>query len=259
MAQALFRFYAELNDFLPPERKQVEFAHRFVVRASIKDMIESLGVPHTEVDLILVNGESVDFGYIVQDGDRVSVYPVFESFDITPLLRVRPKPLRQPRFVLDVHLGRLASYLRLLGFDALVPDDTDDANLAQISHEDRRTLLTRDRGLLKRRMVTHGYCVRSTDPKEQLAEVLRRFDLFRLVAPLTRCVRCNGVLEPVRKDDVLDRLPRNTARYYDEFKVCGGCGQVYWRGSHFERLEAFVGEVLGRVEGEGDNTPGTGL
>jgi uncharacterized protein with PIN domain len=240
MAQATFRFYAELNDFLPRHRRQVPFVHCFNGRVSIKDMIESLGVPHTEVDLILVNGESVDFHYLVQDGDYISVYPVFESFDITPLLRVRPRPLRQPRFVLDVHLGRLTGYLRLLGFDTLYLPDGDDATLAAISREQRRTLLTRDRGLLKRRQVTHGYCVRTTNPREQVREVLRRFDLYRLVAPFTRCIRCNGLLEPVARHVVLDRLPPHVRDNHDEFRICATCGQVYWRGSHYDRLQALI-------------------
>ena len=240
MAQATFRFYAELNDFLPHHRRQVPFVHRFNGRVSIKDMIESLGVPHTEVDLILVNGESVDFHYLVQDGDRISVYPVFESFDITPLLRVRPRPLRQPRFVLDVHLGRLAAYLRLLGFDTLYTPDCDDATLAALSRDERRTLLTRARGLLKRRQVTHGYCVRTTNPREQVREVLRRFDLYRLVAPFTRCIRCNGLLQPVPKQAIADRLPPHVRDNHQDFRICATCGQVYWRGSHYDRMQALI-------------------
>lgn len=251
MAQATFRFYAELNDFLPPSRRQVSFAHHFNGRVSVKDMIESLGAPHTEVDLILVNGESVDFHYLVQDGDRISVYPVFESFDITPLLRVRSRPLRQPRFVLDVHLGRLAAYLRLLGFDALYSSDCDDATLAALSRDEHRTLLTRDRGLLKRRQVTHGYCVRTTNPREQVREVLRRFDLFRSVAPFSRCIRCNGALEPVAKQVVEDRLPPHVRQQYDEFRICKACGQVYWRGSHYDRLRALIACWLQDSRGEG--------
>jgi uncharacterized protein len=244
MGQATFRFYAELNDLLPLHRRQVPFAHAFDARASIKDMIEALGVPHTEVDLILVNGESVDFAYHVQDGDRISVYPVFESFDITPLLRVRARPLRQPRFVLDVHLGRLASYLRLLGFDTRYSTDCDDVALAALSRDERRTLLTCDRGLLKRRLVTHGYCVRSSDPREQVREVLRRFDLYRLATPFTRCARCNGVLEPVAKESVDHRLPPRISQELDDFRMCSACGQVYWRGSHYDRLQALIARWL---------------
>src|SRR5262245_39978604 len=184
------RFYAELNDFLTPMRRGKSFLHRLGERVSIKDMIGSLGVPHTEVDLILVDGTSVDFSYQVQDGNRISVYPVFESFDIGPVLRVRPHPLRQTRFVLDVHLGRLARYLRLMGFDSLYRNNLSDGELASLSSAESRMLLTRDRGLLKRKLVTHGYCVRDTQPKGQLVEVLRRFDLLKSIQPFERCVHC---------------------------------------------------------------------
>lgn len=157
MSQCSIRFYEELNDFLPPERRKVCFNHDFQRRASIKDVIEALGVPHTEIELLLVNGDSVDFSYIVQHGDRISVYPLFESFDVQPLIRVRLRPLRTTRFVLDVHLGKLARYLRLLGFDTLYRNDYDDAELASLASAEQRILLTRDRDLLKRAMVTHGF------------------------------------------------------------------------------------------------------
>ncbi|NDJ78871.1 MAG: Mut7-C ubiquitin/RNAse domain-containing protein [Chloroflexi bacterium] len=244
MSQARFRFYAELNHFLPNKRKQVEFTHTYSGRVSIKDMIESFGIPHTEIDLILVNGESVDFSYLVQHDDRISVYPVFESFDITPVIRLRPKPLRDPRFVLDVHLGRLASYLRMLGFDALFPENYDDPHLAHISAEQHRTLLTRDRGLLMRNKVTHGYYVRETNPRQQVIEVLRRFDLFGMVEPFKRCISCNGELQPVDKAAIIDRLPPSTAEHYDEFRQCSDCEKIYWRGSHYEKMRTFVANIL---------------
>jgi len=238
--RAYFRFYAELNDFLPQERRFVTFTYPFDLSPSVKDAIEALGVPHTEVDLILANGESVDFSYVLRDDDRISVYPVFESIDITPLVRVRPRPLRQTRFVLDTHLGRLAVYLRMLGFDTLYRNDYRDEELARISSEERRILLTRDRGLLKRNAVTRGYCVRSTEPRQQLIEVLRRFDLFGSLAPFQRCLRCNGTLQPVRKEEVINRLPPRTRRYYDEFRICIRCGQIYWKGSHYQRMQRFA-------------------
>ncbi len=194
MPQVVLRFYAELNDFLPRERRQAPFAHTFAGRRSVKDLIEALGVPHTEVDLILVKGVSVDFSYLPQDGDQISVYPVFEAVDISPLVRLRPRPLREPKFVLDAHLGKLASHLRLMGFDTLYQNDYADETLARVSETEKRLLLTKDRGLLKRRQVTHGYLVRGTDPELQLREVLSRFDLFDAVRPFTRCLNCNGSL-----------------------------------------------------------------
>lgn len=243
---ARFRFYAELNDFLPPACRGIAFTHAFEGRVSIKHLIEALGVPHPEVDLVLVNGQSVDFSYLAHDGDRISVYPVFESIDITPLVRVRPQPLREPRFVLDTHLGRLAAYLRMLGFDTLYQNNFLDEELALISSQEGRILLTRDRGLLKRAMVTHGYCVRETYPRRQLVEVLRRFDLVAAISPFRRCIRCNDLLQPVSKRDVSDRLLPKTQQYYDEFHICQGCQQVYWKGSHYQRMQQFIAGVLER-------------
>ncbi len=241
--QAVFRFYGELNDFLPPERRQRAFLHRFELSAPVKDMIEGLGVPHPEVDLILANGRSVDFTYLVQDGDRISVYPMFESLDITPLVRVRPRPLRRPRFVLDTHLGRLAGYLRMLGFDALYRNNYDDHELAAISAAEHRILLTRDAGLLKHGVVTHGYWLRSTDARRQLVEVVRRFDLWRQIDPFTRCMRCNVPLEAASGED-LAAVPQEARRRYQEFRRCPGCGRVYWQGSHYQRMQSWI-QALG--------------
>ncbi|MCP4663326.1 MAG: Mut7-C ubiquitin/RNAse domain-containing protein [bacterium] len=240
MRQVHVRFYAELNDFLPVARRQVGFVHTFRGRVSIKDMIESLGVPHTEVDLILVNGGTVDFSYLVEDRDLVSVYPVFESIDITSLERVRPHPLRETRFVLDGHLGRLAVYLRMLGFDAWYQNDCGDAELARVSSHEKRILLTRDRGLLKRSVVTHGYCIRETDSRRQLVEVLERCDLFTSIAPFSRCLRCNGLLEPIAKERIEHRLLPRTREHYDEFRICGGCDRLFWKGSHYQRMQRFI-------------------
>lgn len=244
MHQSHFRFYAELNDFLPSDKRQRTFVYPFELSGSVKDMIEALGVPHTEVDLILANGRSVDFSYLVQDGDRISVYPTFESIDISALVRVRPHPLRETRFVLDVHLGRLASYLRMLGFDTLYQNDYTDEELARLSSREGRILLTRDRGLLKRSVVTHGYCLRAANPREQVVEVLRRFDLFRSIKPFQRCLHCNGLLEPVDKATIIERLPPKTRQYYDEFRRCRKCDRVYWKGTHYRRMQRFIDSVL---------------
>jgi hypothetical protein len=246
---ASFRFYAELNDFLPPHRKQVIFSHAFDGQPSVKDTIEALGVPHTEVDLILINGESVDFSYRIKDGDQVSIYPMFESIDIAAVLRVRPQPLREVRFVLDTHLGRLAGYLRMLGFDALYQNDFQDEELARLSSIGRRILLTKDRGLLKRGEVTHGYCVREIHPRRQLVEILRRFDLVDLIKPYKRCIRCNGLVIPVDKEEIINQLQPETRRYYDEYHRCQNCDRVYWRGSHYQRMQLFIAQILEEVKG----------
>jgi uncharacterized protein with PIN domain len=240
---ASFRFYAELNDFLPPERRGREFSYSFIDRTSVKDMIESLGVPHTEIDIILVNGESVDFTKLVEDGDRIAVYPMFEAIDVTPLLRLRPEPLRVTRFVADVHLGRLVAYLRMLGFDTVYRNDFSDGDLARISAGERRILLTRDRGLLKRSIITHGYCVRATNPREQAIEVVNRFDLRRRVLPFRRCIRCNGELAPVPKELIVDALPERTIEHYNDFHRCISCGQIYWKGGHYRRMQTLMAKL----------------
>jgi uncharacterized protein with PIN domain len=242
--QVSFRFYAELNDFLPPERRMVSFEHSVDKNPSVKDTIEALGVPHTEVDLILVNGESVDFAYLLQNGDKISVYPVFETIDITSLLRVRPQPLREIRFVLDVHLGKLANHLRMFGFDTWYRNDYEDAQLAEISCREKRILLTRDMGLLKRSMVTYGYFLRETNPKRQLREILRRFDLFRAIAPFERCISCNGLVHSVDKHEISEQVPADTLQFYERFYRCDCCKKVYWKGSHYQKMHQFVQEIV---------------
>jgi uncharacterized protein with PIN domain len=250
MACARFRFYEELNDFLPPSRRKVEFEHCFERRASVKDMIESFGVPHPEIELILVNGESVDFAYIVQDRDRISVYPVFECLDVSSLVRLRDTPLREPRFVVDCNLGRLARYLRLLGFDTLYQNNFSDQEVAAISQQQRRIVLTRDRRLLLRKIITHGLFVRAEHPREQVREVLQRLDLHGMAHPFSRCTRCNGLLEATPKEAVDHHLQPKTRRYYDQFLQCTRCGQIYWRGGHHQRAALLIGELLAKPASE---------
>jgi len=244
MKWADVRFYAELNDFLAPSRRGQTTSYGFDVSGSVKDLIEALGVPHTEVDLVLANGESVDFSYRVKNGDRISVYPEFEAMDISPLARLRPQPLREVRFVADTHLGRLAAYLRMVGFDTVYRSDYADEELARISSHEKRILLTRDRGLLKRNIVTRGYCVRTTNPRDQFAEILERFDLSATIAPFQRCVHCNELLQPACKEEISDRLQPETRRCFDEFSICPGCQRIYWKGSHYHRMQRFIESVI---------------
>jgi uncharacterized protein with PIN domain len=248
MSIASFCFHAELNDFLPRNKRQSKIFHTFEERASIKDMIESLGVPHTEVDCIEVNGESVNFSYIVQDKDTINVYPISVAVGMTSTISVRPQPLTIIRFVLDIHLGKLATSLRLLGFDTLYRNDYADEELAQISSSQARILLTRDKGLLMRSLVTHGYYVRSTQPQQQIVEVLRRFDLFEIVSPFQRCLRCNGLLATVAKESIFDQLPATVQLQTHEFHRCQDCTQIYWKGSHFERLQQFIDIVMNQAK-----------
>lgn len=246
MASAVFRFYAELNDFLPPARRRQDLALQFAAPAPVRHLIEVCGVPHTEVEVILVNGLSVGLDHRIEDQDRVSVYPMFEALDVTPLLRLRDRPLRTPRFVVDAHLGRLGRYLRLLGFDTLYANDYGDRRLVAISVRERRVLLTRDRALLMRRELTHGCYVRADACPKQLAYLIRRLDLCRCIRPFTRCMCCNAVLGQVAKAQLLERLPDNVREGQGEFWRCDGCGRIYWKGSHYRRMAQLVEALCGQ-------------
>lgn len=242
--RAKFRFYAELNDLLPGNRKFKTIEMDFDPCQTVKHIIESMGIPHTEVDLILVNGQPVKFSRLLAEGDLVSVYPVFETFDISNVNRLRPEPLRAPRFILDTHLGKLAAYLRMLGLDTLYSNNSSDEELAEISSRDHRILLTRDRGLLMRNIITHGYLVKDSDPGRQLMEVMQHFQLKESVSPFSRCLSCNGRLEEVQKEDVIDLLQPQTRQFYQQFFRCNQCGKIYWRGSHYQRMQNFVQNIL---------------
>jgi uncharacterized protein with PIN domain len=249
MASVDLRFHGELNDFLPPKQRRLTFTHFFKDRASIKDMIESLGVPHTEVEAISVNGEWVDFSYSVGDKDIINIYPISITNQVAPTVALRLPIPSLPIFVLDVHLGKLAASLRMLGFDTLYRNDYDDEELAEISASQSRILLTRDKGLLMRSLVTYGYYVRETNPERQVVEVLQRFDLSEKALPFGRCIKCNGLLKSVEKESIIDQLPERTKAEIDEFHRCGECSQIYWQGSHAKRMQQFVEEVLDRKVG----------
>jgi uncharacterized protein with PIN domain/sulfur carrier protein ThiS len=247
MATATFRFYEELNDFLVPERRKREFAVPCARAASAKHMIEALGVPHTEVELVLVNGESVGFDHPLRDGDRVAVYPTFEAVDITPLLRVREHPLRSIRFVADAHLGGLAHLLRMTGFDTLYDNNFRDEAIEAIATRERRIVLSRDRELLKRRGITHGCYVRALRSAEQLREIFARLDLAGSARPFTLCLTCNVALHGVDKALVLERLPPAVRDRYDRFSTCDQCRRVFWEGSHWRHMRALVDELAPRA------------
>ena len=214
---ANFRFYEELNDFLPTECQKQTIEYRFKGQPAIKDPIEVLGVPHSEVDLIVVNGKSVGFDYKLKHADRAAVYPAFESLDISPLQRLRPKPLRKTAFIADVNLGKLARRLRMIGFDTAYGNSLVDSEIVDIAVHEKRIILTRDRRLLFRRAITHGYWVRSDDPDAQLREVMQRLDLYQQIKPLRFCLECNGKIEAVDREQVWSSLEPLTRRYYSEF------------------------------------------
>jgi uncharacterized protein len=236
MVTALFTFYPDLNSFLAPGRRAGTFPYSFEPGQSLKHLIEAAGIPHTEVGKIEVNDHPARFDYQVRQDDRVAVYPA-SAASASPSESSPPGPAR---FVLDNHLGRLAAHLRMLGFDALYRNDYDDDELVQVSTAEGRILLTRDRRMLMRKIVHWGYCLRSLDSRTQLDEVLRRFDLIRQISPFQRCLRCNTPLEIVSKETILDRLEPLTQRYFEEFHICPACRQIYWKGSHFEHMQAVI-------------------
>ena len=245
--------YEELNDFLRPHQRNREFTYELKQPRSVKDLIESVGIPHTEIDLIFINGESVDFNYRIQNGDHISVYPELKTLHdqvITgtsllkaPLRHNKPEPLHEFRFVLDVHLGRLASYLRLLGFDTLYRNDYDDVTLASVSVNEHRILLTCDRQLLMRKGITYGYFVRTRQLQQQLLEVLSHFDLYDKQQPFTRCMHCNGKIQQVDKKEIETRLLTKTKEYYDEFFQCESCRKIYWKGSHYQKMQDMIDKI----------------
>lgn len=243
MGIVYLRFYEELNDFLPGENRKIRFQHQFTGRQSVKDLIESLSVPHSEIDLILVNGNSVKFDYIVQDKDDISVYPMFESFDISNVTHLRTEPLREPKFIADVHLGKLARYLRMLGIDTLYNNHYSKDDLVLVSLKERRAILTRDRNLLKRNEITHGYWIRNDDPVEQVREVIERFDLINSLREFSRCMECNAVLEKIEKSQIEKELPAKVRLYQNEFYRCPECKRIYWKGTHYDKMKVLIGLV----------------
>lgn len=222
--------------------------YSFTGRPTVKDAVEALGVPHTEIDMILVNGISVDFSYKLRNEDAISVYPVFESMDISTVTHLREKPLRDPKFILDVHLGKLAKYLRLSGFETYYEKAYDDNEIIRRALSGHLTVLTRDLGILKNKLVTRGYWVRSQLPGEQLREVLIRFDLKNLLKPFTRCTICNAILADAGKIEVEDQLLPKTRLYYQEYKKCPDCGRIYWKGSHFEKMKKNLEKIIRNIK-----------
>lgn len=244
MVSATFRFYEELNDFLPLERRRQAFTCPCARAATVKHMIEALGVPHTEVELVLINDESADFAQSLRDGDRVAVYPRFETLDITPLLRVRVRPLRRLSFVADAHLGGLARLLRMCGFDTLYDNHYEDGQIAAIAAEQERIVLTRDRELLKRRIVDRGCYLHALKPALQLRELFERLDLARSARPFSLCIHCNRPLREIAAEQARPRLPPRIAALYSRFLACDACQRLYWEGSHWRSMSTLLAPLL---------------
>jgi hypothetical protein len=242
MVTATFRFYGGLNDFLAPWCRQRAFAAPCARAATVKHMVEALGVPHTEVELVLANGEPAGLGRLIGDGDRIAAYPKFETLDLGDLRP--PAAAGAPRFVADAHLGGLARLLRMAGFDTLYDNGFDDAAIAAIAAREHRVVLTRDRELLKRREVARGCYVRALKAERQLREIFNRLELAGLARPFTLCLNCNLPLQPIDKARVLERLPPSVRERHQRFSTCPSCGGVFWEGSHWQRMRAVLAEIL---------------
>lgn len=231
MSTAIFRFLDRLNDFLPCDLRDEPITVQFRGRQSIKHLAESLGAPHVEIGRVQVNSQEGSVNDITQDGDSVEIHPIENGYPV------------EPCFVLDCHLGRLTAHLRMLGFDCLYQNNFDDQTMTDIAVQEGRILLTRDRRLLMRKVIKDGYCLRSLDSFEQLTEVIERFELVASIHPFHRCIRCNHPLEPVEKEKVLERLEPLTNKYFNKFHICPTCEQIYWKGSHFDRMLEIIKKV----------------
>jgi len=248
MSCVIFRFYGDLNDFLPEDQKYKSFSHFFKGQPAVKDIVESLGIPHPEVDLLLINGKSSDFSHQLIGGERVAVYPIFESLDVSAISQVRPAPPRDFRFTLDVHLGKLAAYLRMVGFDSHYSNNASQDQLVNDAATESRILLTFNRKLLMKKNVDYGYMVRSRDPNLQLAEVLTHFKLVDRLRPFEICLVCNGIVRPVPKEEVLSSLPKNVLESLAEFHQCPDCGRIYWKGTHYQHMNDFIQKIKKKIK-----------
>lgn len=232
---ATFIFYGSLNDFLSSEKKNCQIEITFRGSPGVKDTIESIGVPHTEIHFIKVNFRQSDLFYKLNNDDKVEVFPYFYG----PYSSESSKPL----FILDVHLGKLARYLRMMGFDTLYKNDSSDKELAEISCKCKRILLTRDIGLLKHRCIQYGYWVRATSPLDQIKEIADRYQLCTNAIPLSRCIKCNGILEKVEKSKIICRLQPRTLDSFDNYSICRSCQSIYWDGSHVQKIKEIIKQV----------------
>ena len=240
-------FHGDLDFFLGSRTRRRTVERILIEKTSIKDVIESCGVPHPEVDLIVVNGEAVDFDYGVVSDAQFDLYPPGIQYPQFRKQRLQVDTIS--RFVTDGHLGKLTRNLRLLGFDVAYDPQAGDRQLLAVMERENRALLTRDRRLLMHAVVKTGYCPRSQDPDEQTVEVIRRFDLIRLIAPFTRCLRCNAPLQEIAKADIIEKLEPLTKIYYEQFRRCTGCSQIYWAGSHFPKLQERLKQIRANFGG----------
>jgi len=248
MTAVTFIFHGYLQQLLKKKLRTVSpLVHHFERRASVKDVIESLGIPHPVIGRLTVNGLEAGFDQILLDNNSVEATPL--TAPVNPFIPtiLRPVPLKKIAFIVDVNVGKLALLLRMLGFDTMYGNEMRDSRLAEIASSENRILLSRDRSLLKRKIVMHGYLLREQSPRKQLIEVMRLYDLSSKLNPLSRCIPCNGLLVPANKESIMAQLEPLTRKYYHNFHICESCGKIYWPGSHQEKINDFINEILETV------------
>ncbi len=252
MPKVALRFYSELNDLLPDHRKNTDFEAEFKDKRSVKDIIEAFGVPHTEVDIIIANGESIDFKYILQGGDQISVYPAFEKPNIQNILHLCPAPPFKTRFIVDINLGDIVKLMRVLGFDVYYDQDLSNQNIIELSKKDDRIIITKSRKLLKFKDVAYGLLLHSGTTEAQIKDIIYRLEIKDKVRPFSRCLRCNGILSSVPKEEIEDRIPPKTRSFCDQYSHCESCNKIYWEGTHVFEMRKVIDRILGKTN-EVDN------
>jgi len=241
------RCYEELNEFLPKEKRKVQFTHTISVQTSVKDLIESFNIPHTQVQMILVNGEQKDFSYIVQENDRISVYPFFHTFDINSVSKISHPLPDEIHFLADQHLGTLARYLRMIGIDTAFNEDISGYELVEKANQQDRILLTKDHNILKRNELKYGYFIYADDLDSQLEELILQFKLKEHLSLFSRCLECNELLQPIEKATIEHRLPKKVREGHESFTICWRCNKIYWKGSHYDRMKDKIENILTRI------------
>ncbi len=241
------RCYEELNEFLPKEKRKVQFTHTIPVQTSVKDLIESFNIPHTQVQMILVNGWQEDFSYVVQNNDRISIYPYFHNFDVHSVSKISHTLPDQIRFIADQHLGTLVRYIRMLGIDTAYNKNLTGHELVEKANQGERILLTKDHNILKRNELKYGYFVYADDFDSQLEELILQFKLKEYTSLFSRCLECNELLQPIEKAKIEHRLPKKVQEGYESFTICEHCDKIYWKGSHYDRMKDKIENILTRI------------
>jgi uncharacterized protein len=239
-----FRIYAGLNDFLPVDLRQRTIILAYKTPITVGEVAESMGIPLSEVKLILVNSEPSKFSQRLKENDFISLYPAIENLDISLLTDKELESASRPRFILDAHLGKLAKYLRMLGFDTLYRNDFEDNRIISIAKQEDRFILTQDKLLLRSKEVINGYYVRSIEKHKQIREIVQKFGLNTMFRSFTRCMSCNAELVKKEKAEIINKIDDETAQVFNDFFYCPNCDKVFWKGSHFERMEKLILSLL---------------